>query len=208
MKIFQVHPVIHHFDLLRRDSVVTEDLLSPPPGIGDDFPQPRGLEEPLLQVEQGLMEGVQSVGFSLPPGVQLSPLNQPFPVAPVPGPVNILVKGSFKTMDHVEVLLLKESAGGAGKGQGFQEGRTGNHWNPMEDRSPPPFPGLIRLMGLPPVGKNMYFVALSAKPFHKLAQVALRPPIGGIGFSDKSDFHEKYGLYIFLFPCTPGKISD
>jgi hypothetical protein len=42
----------------------------------------------------------------------------------------------------------------------------------------------------------MHFMPLEPKPFHELAQVALGPSIRIIGFTDKSNFHEKWALNI------------
>jgi hypothetical protein len=135
------------------------------------------------------VERVQGNRFSLDPRVDLPALDQPLPMAPVAGPVNVLVQGSFKTVDDVESLFLQESLGEKSEAQGFQKGRAGNQGDPMEYRPSFPFRRLSRSLRLPPVREEMNFMALDDQSLHELAQVPFGSSVRGIRFANEGDLH-------------------
>ena len=100
---------------------MANNLFPSPLRVGNDSFEPGRAEEPFFQGEKGKMEGIQPVGPPFDPGVQLSSLDEPLPMAAVTGPINILVQGPFKTVDDIESLTLEELLGEEGKAQGFQE---------------------------------------------------------------------------------------
>jgi hypothetical protein len=143
VKCLQVHSVIDHFDLPARDAIVADNLFLPSLGVGNNLLNPGRLEDPFFQEEKGAMERIHPIGPFFDPGIHLSSLNEPLPVAAVSGSINILVKGSFKTVDDIESLFLEELFGEEGKTQGLQKRGALDYGNTVENRGLLPCGGSI-----------------------------------------------------------------
>jgi hypothetical protein len=175
---------------------MAQDLFLAPPRIGDDLFEPGRLEKTSFQEEKRPVKRVKSVRCPLDPRVDLPPLNQPLPVAPVAGPVHILVEGSFKAMDDAESLLLEEALGEKSEAQGFQERRAGDQGDAVKNWPSFPFRRLSRSLRLPPVGEEMDFMALGAQSLHELAQVPFGSSVRRIGFANEGDLHKYYSVSV------------
>jgi hypothetical protein len=114
-------------------------------------------------------------------------------MAPVAGPVNVLVQGSFKTVDDIEILSLQESLGEKSEAEGFQERRAGDQGDSVKYRPSLPIRPLSLSLRFPSMGEEMNVMAQLGEPFHELAQVAFGSSIGGIGFANEGDLH-KYSV--------------
>ena len=85
-----------------------KNFLFAPLRIGDEKPGVAPFKKPFFKEQGQPVEGVDARPGPAGKGFVFFPLPEPLPMAPFPGPIDVLAGGFFKTLDHIKGLPLND----------------------------------------------------------------------------------------------------
>src|SRR6185503_14290375 len=113
MEMIQVHAVVDHVQLFRRDPEIALDLLAHHLRIADHRAQARMLEHALLGAAHVMVVRVERHAGALERARRGAPQREPAPVHAVAGAVDVAARDALVRLHHVEMLALPGAARGA-----------------------------------------------------------------------------------------------